>query len=78
MLVSGIELPTALPSFGLRVWAGIEEGEAYPAPITQGNILVIAQSPGEENGGTLLGQWEALESRVKDQRKPRSRWECIC
>lgn len=78
MLVSGIELPTALPSFGLHVWAGIEEGEAYSAPITQGNILVMTQSPGEETGGTLLGPWEALESRGKDQRRPRSRWECIC
>ena len=77
MLVSRIELPTALSSFGLHVWAGIEEREAYPAPITQGNILVITQRPGEENRGTLLGQWKELESRGKDQRRPRSRWECI-
>ena len=51
MLVSRIRLPTALPSYGLHVWAGIEEREAYPAPVTQDNMLVITQSPGERVGG---------------------------
>lgn len=67
MLVSRIRLPTALPSYGLRVWAGIEEREAYLAPVTQGNMLVITWSPGERAGGLcwVCVKSSSLEGKIK-------------
>lgn len=78
MLVSRTNVPTSLPSFGLYVWAGMEEGTpTYTAPITLDNAPAIAGSPLEEWGGLLPRSVPKIYPEEKRSMEGQGRWESI-
>lgn len=66
MLVSRANVPTSLPSYGLYIWAGMEEGRpTHTAPITLGHMPAIAGSLPEE----CKGLWSGSDPKIYPEEK---------